>query len=320
MKITMNFSLSYDDIIRFSSAEDLRDFYKNAGCDGLEVMPMESDPNRLVLPDMTVGVHLCCPSDWMSMDHEQLLAHYQQNLTTARALGAEYVVFHVTQVSPRESFTYMLEHTDEEVILATADLVNELLSDLEPSFWFLMENLWWPGLNFQHPEMTRLLLEQVHYQKKGLMLDTGHFLHTNHKLRTQEEALLFLHRMLDEHEAYFHSATAGTGGGDFLTQIHGLHLQQSLTGAYVEDWLTHPHVLSDDPMEQMNQLFTHIFAIDKHQPFTAPGVRELVERIHPEYVTLEYITENREQLAEYLRQGMTPFQKTKNIKQNKKNY
>ena len=114
-----------------------------------------------------------------------------------------------------------------------------------------MENLWWPGLNFRRPEMTYLLLESIHYQKKGLMLDTGHFL------------------------------------------------------------LTHPHILSDDPMEQMNQLFTHIFAIDKHQPFTAPGVRELVERIQPEYVTPEYITESREQLAEYLSQGMAALKNEK---------
>lgn len=305
----MNFSLSYDDMIRFSSAGDLQDFYRDAGCDGLEVMPMEPDPEQLVLPHMTVGVHLCCPSDWMSMEREQLLAHYEQNLETARRLQAEYVVFHVTQVSPQESFTYVPEHTDEEVILASADLINALLDGQEYPFWFLMENLWWPGLNFQRPEMTRLLLERVHYKKKGLMLDTGHFLHINHKLRTQEEALLFLHQMLDEHEAYFRTIGTPPGGEDFMSWIRGIHLQQSLTGAYVEDWLSRSHVLSDEPMEQMNQLFTHIFAIDKHQPFTAHGVRELVERIQPEYVTLEYITENREQLAEYLKQGMKIFQK-----------
>ena len=57
MKVTMNFSLSYDDMIRFSSAEELRDFYRNAGCDGLEVMPLEPDTRLLVLPDMAAGIH-----------------------------------------------------------------------------------------------------------------------------------------------------------------------------------------------------------------------------------------------------------------------
>ena len=59
----------------------------------------------------------------------------------------------------------------------------------------------------------------------------------------------------------------------------------------------------DDPSTRMYEVFTHIFAIDKHQPFTDSGVRGLVERINPDYVTYEYITENREQLEEYLKMG-----------------
>ena len=47
--------------------------------------------------------------------------------------------------------------------------------------------------------------------------------------------------------------------------------------------------------------------------FPAPGVRKLAERIQPEYVTLEYITENREQLAEYLRQGMAALKNKKSL-------
>ena len=54
MKVTMNFSLSYDDMIRFSSAEELRNFYRNAGCDGLEVMPIEPDTRSLVLAALLI--------------------------------------------------------------------------------------------------------------------------------------------------------------------------------------------------------------------------------------------------------------------------
>jgi len=316
IRFQMNLTTSYDDVCRFSSAEDLEEFYKAHGCDGLEVMPLDNyDPAdlehpeppercKLIRPSMVRGVHCCCLGDWMDKDREELLRHYRKDLAYAKRMGAEYVVFHVVQVNDEEGFTYVMQHKDREVLTAAASFINELLDGQEYDFWFLMENLWWPGLTFLSPEDTRYLLEQVHYEKKGFMLDTGHFLHTNHKLRTQEEALSCLHQMLDAHEAYFHHAGTGATEEDFMSWIHGIHLQQSLTGAYVEDWLTRPHILSDDPMEQMNQLFTHIFAIDKHQPFTAPGVRELMERIQPEYVTLEYITESREQLAEYLRQGM----------------
>ena len=122
------------------------------------------------------------------------------------------------------------------------------------------------------------------------MLDTGHFLHTNHDLVNQTEAVAYLHRMLDAQE-------------EMIPYIRGIHLQQSLTGEYVKHWLSERHTLSDDPSTQMCEVFTHIFAIDKHQPFTDSGVRGLVERINPDYVTYEYITENREQLEEYLKMG-----------------
>ena len=290
MKETMNFSVSEDDLQRFSSADDLRQFYTGLGLNGLELMPLSKDTQDKVNPDMVVGVHLCCASDWMNLDRKMLIDHYRDNLETAREMGAEYVVFHVTQVDPEESFTYKLKHTDEEVIRASADLINELLDGQDYPFWFLMENLWWPGLNFLNPDTTRLLLDLVHYEKKGFMLDTGHFLHTNHDLVNQTEAVAYLHRMLDAQE-------------EMIPYIRGIHLQQSLTGAYVKQWLSEPHTLSDDPGTQMCEVFTHIFAIDKHQPFTDSGVRGLVERINPDYVTYEYITENREQLEEYLKMG-----------------
>ena len=40
MKFQMNFTTSYDDVIRFGSAEELQQFYTEHGCTGLEVMPL----------------------------------------------------------------------------------------------------------------------------------------------------------------------------------------------------------------------------------------------------------------------------------------
>ena len=40
MKFQMNFTTSYDDVLRFASAQELHDFYKSHGCDGLELMPL----------------------------------------------------------------------------------------------------------------------------------------------------------------------------------------------------------------------------------------------------------------------------------------
>ena len=299
----MNFSVSEDDLQRFSSADDLRQFYTGLGLNGLELMPLSKDTQGKVNPDMVVGVHLCCASDWMNLDRKILIDHYRDNLETAREMGAEYVVFHVTQVDPEESFTYKLKHTDEEVIRASADLINELLDGQDYPFWFLMENLWWPGLNFLSPEDTRYLLERVHYEKKGFMLDTGHFLHTNLDLKTQEEGVDYLNQMLDAHE-------------DLVSYIKGIHLQQSLTGDYVKEWLSTRHELPEDPSERFCKVYEHIFKIDKHEPFTAEGVPAMVQRIQPLYVTYEYITRSREELGKYLDQGkilLMDCQKNKNV-------
>ena len=303
MKYQMNFTTSLDDVTRFTSAEDLRQFYKEHGCNGLEVMPLpystweapdayqEASACPLVQPDMVTGVHCCCLQDWMGQNREDLIAHYRKDLDYASRMGAEYVVFHVVQVDGEESFTYQRKHTNREVIEVAASFINELLDGQDYHFWFLMENLWWPGLTFENPEDARALLKQVHYEKKGFMLDTGHYLHTNLDLRDQEEAVDCLHQMLDHHK-------------DFIPYMKGIHLQQSLTGEYVKQWLADaPHELPEDPAESFRVVYEHIFQLDRHEPFTAAGVKGLVERIDPLYVTYEYITRSRKELAEYLEKG-----------------
>ena len=302
MKFQMNFTTSYDDVIRFTSADDLQHFYMEHGCTGLEVMPLgystkeapdvylPAEECPLIRPDMVTGIHCCCSGDWMKRNRQELIWHYRKDLNYAVRMGAEYVVFHVVQVDDEEGLTYKAKHTDREVIEEAADFINALLDGQQYPFWFLMENLWWPGLTFLHPEDTQVLLDRVHYEKKGFMLDTGHFLHTNLELKTQEEGVEYLHKMLDAHES-------------MIPYIKGIHLQQSLTGEYVKRWIQSPHEFPEDPMERFCKVYEHIFQIDRHEPFTAKGVEELVRRIDPLYVTYEYITRSREELSVYLQAG-----------------
>lgn len=301
-RFQMNFTTSYDDVIRFCSAEDLRTFYKEHGCDGLEVMPLPystkehpeimlpSEECPLIEPDMVTGVHCWCLGDWMEKDRGELIEHYRRDLAYAQKMNAEYVVFHVVQVTDEEGYTYQMKHSDREVIEAAASFINELLDGQSYDFWFLMENLWWPGLTFLNAEESRLLLELVHYKKKGFMLDTGHFLHTDLDLKTQEEGIGYLHQMLDAHE-------------DLIPYIRGVHLNQSLTGDYVKEWLKDPEKLTGTPEDRFRKIYEHIFQIDRHEPFTVPETKKLVERIDPQYVTYEYITRSREELREYLEAG-----------------
>lgn len=291
MKKLMNFTLTHDDIERFSSAEELRSFLDFYGLDGVELMPLtdrfDGYGKEIVTDEEIIGVHLKCISDWMALDRTFLLEHYRRELDFAEAVGAKYVVFHVSQVDDEETMTYRLKHTDEEVIAAVLPLLNELLDGQDYHFEFLMENLWWPGLNFLRPELTEKLLDGVHYEKKGLLLDTGHFLHTNLDLASQEEGISYLIEMLKQHEK-------------LLPFFKGMHLQQSLTGEYVKNLIQNPPVLSEDPQERFRQTFEHVFCVDRHEPFTTPEVRRLAELVNPDFLTFEYITETREQLEQYL--------------------
>jgi len=69
----------------------------------------------------------------------------------ARAVGARYVVFHVSNVTVDECLSDRMEHTDEEVCAAAAELINRLNEGRDDPFDFLVENLWWPGLTLTRP-------------------------------------------------------------------------------------------------------------------------------------------------------------------------
>ena len=94
---------------------------------------------------------------------ETLLSLYRADLQRAAALDAAYVVFHVTDVSIEENYTYRWLHTNEEIIDAAAELINLLLGDADWPFAFLVENQWWPGFTLTEPENTARLLEGIRY-------------------------------------------------------------------------------------------------------------------------------------------------------------
>ena len=291
MKTTMNFTTSPYDAERFSSSEDLRQFYTGFRLDGLELMPLDPGLPSQITPDMVTGVHLCCPPDWMESDPAAIEASYRRDLEFARQMQAEYVVFHASQISEVEAPTYHFSHTDTQVVDACCSLVNSLMDSQEYTFLFLLENQWWPGLTFLRPEIAGALLDGIHYPHTGFMLDTGHLMNTNQQLSTPDEAVDYIHNVLDKNECY-------------LPYIHGIHLNQSLSGSYVQDYLKRPPFDRSDADAWLCHVYEHIFQVDQHRPFVADGVHDLVKRIAPDYVTYEYITRDRDELKKYLTAGV----------------
>lgn len=295
MLTTINMTTSSQDMDRFENKEQLSDFYHSLGIDGIELMMVGGMeiPEKIIKSDV-LGIHLNFPPYWYDFwknnkealqqifgteeiwqqyyggaDGSALVKKLKAELAVAEKLHAKYVVFHISESTPEECLTYKILHADEEICDAACEIINQALDGDAYHFEFLCENLWWSGLNMTRPKVTKRLMDGIHYEKKGIMLDTGHLLHTNRTLRTQEEAVEFIHQILDQH-------------GELCRYIRGIHLQQSLSGEYVEEYLKNPIELVSDYMNVVEKVFLHIFKIDQHQPFTAAGVFNLVERISPQ--------------------------------------
>lgn len=323
MKIQFNLTDSHYDLERFESRKDLEALLE--GFDGIELMHMEEDASGILTPDLVTGYHISMPEYWMDFwkgDLEKCLlefdtldnirTHYhgdtpealiqmvRREYENAIAYGAEYAVIHVSNASIFEEITGKYNYTDAEVIDEFSQLINAAIpADANRnagSPWLLLENLWQPGLNFKDPDMTARLVESIHYPKKGLMFDTGHLIHTEPALKSQKEAVQFIHQRLDAHK-------------DLCHYIKGLHLHQSLTGNILKRYMKHPPLPAKTYEERVNQLFEYVFQIDQHKPFVAQGVRELVERIDPLYMTYEFISNNLEEHRKMLQRQKSIFKR-----------
>ena len=312
MKMMMNMTDSIWDEERFQNGKDMSDYIDELGFDGLELLHCGDGCPSFFLPKTIKGVHLRYWNDWLDLwngrwnalreeygsleqakeifgglNRDAIRKPLEEDLDMARKYGAMYVVFHVCDVKTTELFTHHFLHSDEEVVDAAAELINSLLDGKNYTFEFLMENLWWPGLTMTRPEITERLLSQVHYPRKGIMLDTGHLMHTNLELETEEEAVDYILGQVKAH-------------GELTSYIRGIHLNQSLTGPYVRELLTGRDAIPRDYREKEAACYRHVFQIDSHLPFTTPRVKEIVDAVHPEYLTFEFITSSRKEQRQKL--------------------
>ena len=206
---------------------------------------------------------------------EDLLRHFREDLAIGIRLKAPYMVFHVTDVSLEEGYTYRWLHSDQEVLDGAIEFINLLLDGVEPTFDFLVENQWWPGFTFTDPEKTEYLLSHINYPRVGIMLDTGHLMNTNWKISSQWEGIKYILEMIEEH-------------GELSKSIYGLHFHQSMSGAYCRK--TVGKLPEDFPLpynDEFGRNYAHILQIDRHRPWTDEECVRIVDRVQPKYLTHE---------------------------------
>ena len=304
---SVNFPLCGDILVEYGGASGLRQELQALKLDGVEGIWGGTDVPADFSKDLLTGYHLTFFPDWLDFYRddkgaleekfgspdaayrfyggrgpETLLALYREDLARARGLGARYVVFHVSDVSIEECYTYRWLHTDEEVIDASVEIINLLLKDMPPDFDFLVENQWWPGLTFTEPEKTARLLDGISYARKGILLDTGHLMNTNPRIASQAEGIAYIREMLRRH-------------GDMGRMIRGVHLHQSVSGRYVRGHTGTLPPLPEDYVQRFTASYLHILQIDRHRPWTNPAVSALLEEIDPLYVTHELSARTRQE-------------------------
>jgi hypothetical protein len=85
------------------------------------------------------------------------------------------------------------------------------------------------------------------------LLDTGHLMNANPGLNTEREGLVYIHQALNRH-------------GELCRYIRGIHLNRSLSGAYVWSHIGRlPKDLLKKYVVRFGTSYRHILQIDQHQ-------------------------------------------------------
>lgn len=300
-----NFS-NYPDELEMFKNGSVNNLLRNHNLDGVELLFGQEWSAEQLPKERIKGVHLPFYVSWMDFwfqdkdaliqnfgtlqqaydyyggEHPEVLVEkYCEEIQRAVNVGAQYVVFHVSQIRPQEVFSYEFAVTDQQVIKASAELLNLVFKRINTNICLLLENLWWPGLTLCNKEMALLLLSSVEYPNKGFMLDTGHLMNTNTELNNQQAGIEYILSTI-------HNL------GDVARYIRGIHLHYSLSGEYVRS------ITQGMPQARTGEAMQHVLNIDQHLPFSHKDVQQILAYVQPDYLVHEFMYSSRQQLSEYL--------------------
>ena len=297
--------------ILHGDADALPAILQEFGLDGIEFMLCAPWDRTLFPPAYIKGVHLLFWPTWVDFwrgDRSALMAEFgsednvrgyygsldvadwvegwRENLRRAAECQPQYLVFHVAHNCTSEMYTRVFSVTDEEVIRAAIELVNAIVGEIPRGCKLLFENLWWPGLTFQKPQLAAELLARVSYPDTGFMLDTGHLMNTNLDLQSEAEGAAYVQKIY--HEL-----------GDLGKRVYGIHLHQSLSGAYTREMMRR-HAGWKAPLDWQAAMDS-VMHVDRQQPFHTEAARRIVETIQPMYLVHEFQHRSRDDLVSKLR-------------------
>ena len=286
-----------------NSPDTLAEILHTHMLDGIEFMRCAPWDRTMFPADYIKGVHLLFWPTWVDFwcgDRAALMAEFgseekirtyygslhvsdwiaawKENLRRAAECQPQYLVLHVAHNRTSEMYTRAFAATDEDVIRATIELVNEIACEIPQGCKLLFENLWWPGLTFCQPHLAAMLLEQVDYPDTGFMLDTGHLMNTNLALRSEADGAAYVMKIYRD---------LGAVG----KYVYGLHLHQSLSGSYVREMMRR-NAGACDPLDWRTAM-DYVMCVDRHEPFRTEAARRILDAVQPAYLVHEFLQRSR---------------------------
>lgn len=288
----------------------IQSYLDSLSLDGIELFHYKKEQDIISTPLFpTVGVHLKYWPYWLDfwqgnkqylkkqfVNEEDLKRYFfgagnknewinaiKENIKQALEDNPEYLVWHVSEADTENIFTFSFNHTDEEVIAATAEVFNAVCAVIPQNVMVLFENLWWPGLRLTNKKIVDTFFALLKRDNVGIMLDTGHLMNTNPSLQNEDEAADYLCQTIEN---------LGTA----KELIYGIHLSSSISGEYVESFeRSIPEII--DP----EKIMRHITQIDRHQAWTSSKIKDLFKLIEPRYVVHELYYKDLQELAELIK-------------------
>ena len=284
----------------------LNDYVQRLGVDGIEQFVYTLQEPKPSYKELTWGAHLNYWPYWMDFwtkkakrlrqqfrnirerttyfkearSCDEWLSVIRLNIGAALTQTPDYLVFHVAEADNTTAFTYDFQYNDKEVLTEAANVFNAIADEIPSDVLVLFENLWWPGLRLTDARKVKYFFEHIERKNVGIMLDTGHLMNTNTRLRTEEEGADYVCRTVEKL-------------GSYADLIKGVHLNCSLSGKY-QTTFERKAPEQDSP----ELIWKHIVSIDQHKPFTTRAAKQILDCVQPDYVTHELAYDTMEEMAE----------------------
>lgn len=294
---------------------NFNNFLKEHALDGVELIFAENDLTEPFSREKIKGLHLSYWPSWLDfwqgkqdklleqfkslenvkeyyggISSQAMVNHYRKEIKRAQELEAEYLVFHVSHIEKNHIHNEVFPYSDWEVLEASSQLINQIFAGMTSGPLLLLENLWWPGLNFLDARLTSKFFNLIEYPKKGFMLDTGHLMLTKANHQSEEEAINYLLEIIESL-------------GPLKKDIKGIHLNRSIIGGSRQEKIFHNKTSdeNEDFWAAYIRAGRYILEWDQHKPFKNGKIKKVIESIEPSYLVFEFLAKNREELEDMLK-------------------